>query len=138
MPRTSVRLIYNKFPDYAKQFPEAALKIAEETVKEIEKTIQSGMRQAGGGRTYTRGGRIHTASAPGQFPAIDTGALAGSMQYQIARGTYTIRLYSEDPKALYLEYGTSKMLARPFLTPATERSRGRFKRRMRALERYLK
>lgn len=138
MPRTSVRLLYNKFPEIAKKLPAAALKIAEETAKEIEKTIQSGMRQAGGGRTYSRGGRLHTASSPGQMPAIDTGALAASMKYQIARGTYTIRLYTENPYALYQEYGTSKQAARPFLTPAAERSRGRFKRRMRALERFLK
>jgi hypothetical protein len=138
MPKTSVRILYNRFPELARRLPAVALDVAEETVREIDEMVKREMAASGGGRTYTRGGRSHTASVPGAFPAIDTGALAGSMKYQIARGTYTVRYYSDDPKAAYLEYGTSKLLARPFLTPAAERNRKVFLNKMKNLEDRLR
>lgn len=126
MPKTTVRLLFNRFPELARKLPDAALAIAEETVKAIDDTIQTGMAASS------------SPSAPGQFPAIVTGALAGSLHYTIARGTYTIRYYSESFYAPMLEYGTSRMLARPFLTPAAERNRQLFLRKMKRLEDRLR
>lgn len=63
-------------------------------------------------------------SAPGQPPAIDTGELAGSLQVeQIKPQQYA--LTTDAPYAPYLEYGTSNMAPRPFMTPAAQRMRGK-------------
>lgn len=63
----------------------------------------------------------HQASAPGEPPATDTGKLIGS----IVAGAKDLRAYVEARSvyALWLEYGTRYMLARPFLLPAFERNR---------------
>jgi HK97 gp10 family phage protein len=68
------------------------------------------------GRAYKRGRKFHVASSPGYAPNVDTGALrasvrsrpAGRLAYQISVGT---------SYAAYLEYGTAKMAARPFMGP---------------------
>ena len=58
----------------------------------------------------------HQASAPGEAPARDTGELIRSMRYNSKRlrDGAEIIVRNEAPYATYLEYGTSKMLARPF------------------------
>jgi len=80
------------------------------------------------GRIYTRGGVEHQASAAGEAPATDTGRLIGSgradaeiLQGDKIRGLveYTVAY------AVYLEFGTRKMAARPFLVPAIERNKAR-------------
>ena len=76
------------------------------------------------GRVYRRRGIEHQASAPGQAPASDTGALIQSGQ----------AFYPSDPDpmivrgianwsaayALMLEVGTEKMAPRPFGRPALD------------------
>ncbi len=59
------------------------------------------------------------ASDPGDPPHRRSGQLASSIVYSLT-GT-TLRIGSTDPKAQYLEYGTERMAARPFLRPANER-----------------
>gem|GEM_PF-6044501 len=58
-------------------------------------------------------------SAAGSPPAIDTGALAASLQQN------DDRVGSPLGYAAQLEYGTSRMAARPWLRPAVERVRPR-------------
>tara|TARA_R100001086_G_C11723055_1_gene227453 strand:+ start:82 stop:531 length:450 start_codon:yes stop_codon:yes gene_type:complete len=88
---------------------------------EAVKSIQTGPKT---GRIYERYNprRTHQASAPGQAPASDTGNLASQiMVKQIDPDNYEVQ--SNAFYSPFLEFGTSKMLARPFLFPATERSR---------------
>lgn len=62
----------------------------------------------------------HQASAPGEAPASETGALVSGLQVQI-RGNQHSRsavIISSDPKASMLEFGTRKMAPRPHMTPA--------------------
>jgi hypothetical protein len=114
------------------------MEIVEETLQDIDNTVKTGMRASGGGRVYVRGGRAHQASAPGQMPAVDTAQLIGSLKHEIVRGKYVGYYYTENPYAAFLEYGTSKLLARPFLTPGAERARGKFMSKMKRLESRLR
>jgi len=59
---------------------------------------------------------IHQASAPGESPATDTGFLVSSIKAD--RKELSARVFSSLNYAFWLEYGTTKMEARPFLAPA--------------------
>ena len=88
---------------------------------EAIKSIQTGPKS---GRVYQKYNprRTHTASAPGQAPASDTGNLVS--QIMVRQQTKdNVLVESNALYSSFLEFGTSKMLARPFLFPATERSR---------------
>ena len=58
----------------------------------------------------------HIASAPGQYPASDTGRLAGSIK-AIISGTTAI-VGTNVAYGPMLEFGTSRMAARPWLLPS--------------------
>ena len=88
------------------------------------------------GRLYQRykPRRQHRASAPGEAPQSDTGRLAGSVQVD-NRGEVadvgTNLDYGE-----YLEHGTTKMAARPWLFPAAKRWQRKFQQLLeRAIQR---
>ena len=74
------------------------------------------------GRTYEKYNprRTHKASAPGQAPASDTGNLVSQIM-SVADGKNTL-VESRAEYSKFLEFGTSKMLPRPFLFPASEKS----------------
>jgi len=129
--RTVVTLTHNRFPEIARALPREVGEIVEETVLDIETQIKVGMASSHNGEWYGS----HQASAPGEMPAIDTGALAASIQTDVqkTKGTvYTNMEYSE-----FLEYGTVNMEPRPYFTPAAESARGPFLRKLRALESRL-
>ena len=57
-------------------------------------------------------------SAPGQPPAVQTGRLRNSIVHQPATaGNLFARAGTNVPYGKYLEFGTSKMAARPWLGP---------------------
>jgi HK97 gp10 family phage protein len=58
----------------------------------------------------------HQSSAPGESPATDTGFLASSIKAD--RKDLSAKVFSSLQYAFWLEYGTTKMEARPFITPA--------------------
>lgn len=49
-------------------------------VLKAKTVLQKEMPGSRGGRTYRRRGRYHVASAPGQFPAVDTGNLRARIE----------------------------------------------------------
>lgn len=136
--RTAVRIVYNKFPEIVRRLPGAAREIVEETIDEIDETVKRGMAASAGGRTYVRGGRTHVASAPGDMPAIDTTKLIGSLQKRIISGKAHGFYFTDNAYAVYLEYGTSKMAARPFMHPAADSAKRSFMRKFRRLEDRLR
>jgi HK97 gp10 family phage protein len=72
---------------------------------------------------YSTGGHAspHRASAPGEPPSSDTGALLNSISYKIdVDKTVFARVGSDKEYAIYLELGTRYMLPRPFLRPALD------------------
>ena len=86
--------------------------------------VTSIQRGPASGRTYKKSNptRTHTASAPGQPPMSDTGRLANSITFDRV-GDLTATVGSNLNYAPWLEYGTSRMAARPFFRPAVERMR---------------
>ncbi len=65
-------------------------------------------------------GVIHQASAPGEFPATDTGTLVRSVLGEVKKTTLEAVLSASTIYAKWLELGTRKMLPRPFLVPTLE------------------
>jgi HK97 gp10 family phage protein len=63
---------------------------------------------------------FHVPSAPGEPPANDTGNLVGTMthvQNQDQNGVVSSSVKTYAPYGKWLEYGTRKMAARPFIRP---------------------
>ncbi len=88
----------------------------------IEAQAKRSMQGTKSGRVYKRGEREHQASAPGEPPAIDMGALVNSI-YVGKPGPGTRDVGATMEYASYLEFGTSRMAARPWLIPAVESQR---------------
>jgi hypothetical protein len=106
--------------------------------KEIEQAVQDGLmavalvarndavrrvlRGPKTGRIYSKTNpkRVHQASAPGEAPATDLGALAGSILAEPVQGQLAANLVARMPYAVHLEYGTTRMAARPFMRPAAD------------------
>ena len=76
---------------------------------------------------------FHKASAPGQPPARATGDLARSWQVGVKKrgsverhgNVYRLVVGSNKPYAKWLEFGTSRMAARPYVRPVAEIMRRR-------------
>jgi HK97 gp10 family phage protein len=101
-----------------------------ETAVNIEAEVKLGIMQGpASGRTYTRGGVTHQASAPGEAPMSDTGALAGSVFHEM-EGELTATVGSRMAYANYLEFGTKKMAPRPIWEPTVEAERPLFRARV--------
>ena len=81
------------------------------SIQEVSSGKQVNRSRQGGG-TYT-----HTAAAKGQAPNNDTGDLVKSISAEKA-GDATYHVGSNLPHASWLEFGTKKMGARPWLQPA--------------------
>lgn len=103
-----MRVIFNKLPDIAKQAQPKAEAIIREAAFAVE-----------------RGAKLRIAG----WPAVDTGAMLNSTRatkekpllWKIAPGV---------EYAIYVEFGTYKMAARPFLFPALEAVKPLFFKRM--------
>jgi hypothetical protein len=73
----------------------------------------------------------HQASAPGEAPAADTGALSRPSAIVTKRkGDLTIELESTIAYAAYLEFGTQMIAPRPSWVPAVEKARPKFQLRI--------
>ena len=77
--------------------------------------------------------RLHRASAPGEAPANFTGSLKHALDFNVIGGDrmeFGVRQIFQNRKGTpagvtygkYLELGTSKMAARPFLKPAIKKN----------------
>lgn len=99
---------------------------------DIVKRIQRGPAS---GRIYERRGIVHQASAPGEAPMSDTGRLANSIYFTEGFGPsrgVSVQVGSNLVYAKYLEYGTRHMQERPYFTPAANKVRKTFTRRIEA------
>jgi HK97 gp10 family phage protein len=64
------------------------------------------------------------ASAPGQFPMSDTGRLASSVEFNLpTAGRLMGEVGTNVIYGRYLEFGTSRMAARPWLLPSFEKAK---------------
>ena len=84
---------------------------------------QSIHQHSSSGRTYGK----HTASSAGNPPNTDTGYLANNIYLVIETDGLAADVESRADYSEHLEFGTSKMRARPFLQPALEAKRQKIK-----------
>lgn len=89
---------------------------------DVIKAIQQGPKT---GRVYRRGNITHQASAPGEAPATDRGALVSSVYFEQTTSR-TATIGSRLAYSYYLEYGTVDIKPRPAWTPAVEKRRPAF------------
>lgn len=83
------------------------------------------MIKAAAARSITEGavsGKNHVPSAPGEPPNEDTGTLRRNITVTQV-GPLHVRVASNAPYSAHLEFGTSKMAARPFMGPAARATR---------------
>ena len=95
-----------------------------------KKGIQRGPKS---GKTYRRGNVVHQASAPGQYPATDTGRLASSVMVNLP--TPASMFGEVGTNVIYgpmLEFGTSRMAARPWLLPSFTQAKIGIEKKLRA------
>ncbi len=104
----TIKLEFNRFPEIAEALPVETGEIVKETAYEIE------------GEAKVR--------AP-----VDTGALRASIETSHPARTRS-EVATGVEYGVYQEYGTVKMPAQPFMTPAAEAARPRFMGKMRNLE----
>lgn len=97
----------------------AAGKFLGQLAIQLEGAIKKDLSQLGTGRSYrrTKAGLYHIASAPGSPPATDSGRLRSSITHEIGRDVdgLVARVGTNVKYAVYLEFGTRKMAARPFM-----------------------
>lgn len=93
-------------------------------VREIKKELSkpgSGRARRSGKKKFIQGVRVlsnrNRASAPGEPPAVDTGRLRASIIHEIEREfrTWIGTVGTNVEYAPSLEFGTTKMAARPFM-----------------------
>ena len=112
------------------EFDREATALVNRTAQNIRNTaVKSIQKQSPGGVTYEKYNprRSHVASAKGQPPNTDTGRLAGSIR-AVESGTPTAYVDALADYARDLEFGTRTMAARPFMTPAVEAEREKFRK----------
>ena len=67
-------------------------------------------------------GSGHVASAPGEFPNADSRLLDTSI-HTVVVGPNRVNVESTAPYSVALEFGTSRMAARPFMKPSANAKR---------------
>lgn len=110
---------------------EAITRVVTDTRAEAIRGIQRGPAS---GRVYEKyePRRTHQASAPGQYPMSDTGRLANSVDFNLpAPGRFEGMVGTNVVYGRYLEFGTSRMAARPWLMPSFEKAKVGVEKRLR-------
>ena len=137
MPRgglTITRVDLRRMQQIARDLPDALDDALNATAHEALAEIVLSFGSGPAGRTYTHEGVSHVASSPGHPPNVDTGALRASMRAE-KTGSLEYQVMDGVEYGVYLELGTERMAARPFVAPVIEQMRqGEFGRMMR---RYL-
>ena len=102
-----------------------AVNVQREAVKSIQEGGKSGV-------VYQKYNprRVHQASAAGEPPASDTSLLASNISLDIDPDGLGASVDSRADYSSFLEFGTSKMAARPFMQPALEVNRKKIKANM--------
>ena len=92
---------------------------------EMVRAIQSGPKT---GRVYKRRSVRHQASAPGEAPATDTGSLVGSLAIEPDPDGLGTKVLARSGYAMWLEFGTRRMAARPFFQRSFELHKKKIRR----------
>lgn len=105
----------------SRQIASALYRAGQEIELDAENSITSG----------SISGKGHVVSAPGQPPNADTRDLDSKIDtVLVSQNPPTVKVSAYSGHAVPLEYGTSKMEARPFMRPAVARNRAEVTRRV--------
>ena len=89
--------------------------------------VESILRGGKSGRVYEKyePRRTHQASRAGEPPASDTGFLASQIttEVKLQEDKVVGQIIASAPYAKHLEFGTTNMLARPFMQPALQKNK---------------
>jgi len=124
---TGVRDFQTQMRKLGSSFNEAVENGVWVTAQEVRTYAIKSIQEASPGKPVKRqrqsgkGTRPHIAAAVGQAPNSDTGKLVASIPTDKIESGY--RVGSNLPYATYLEFGTKKMGARPWLQPAVQANR---------------
>lgn len=89
--------------------PEAARTAANEALRDVGEDLTAAIKRALGSSAVSK---------PGSPPGDPTGGLAAALSAAVDAETSRLRITAASPHALFIEYGTRRMAARPFLRPA--------------------
>lgn len=136
MAKVKVR-VKNQDPKYTqavKGYENSARRIVAYALNETRNNAVKGILAGNkSGRVYTRRGVTHQASAVGEYPASDTGFLASNIHVVKDSNGLGGAVESRAEYSQFLEFGTTKMGARPFMQPSVEQVRPTLRRRLKEL-----
>tara|TARA_R100000951_G_scaffold32405_1_gene27606 strand:+ start:388 stop:819 length:432 start_codon:yes stop_codon:yes gene_type:complete len=103
-------------------------KIVTRSTMLVESTAKESIMKGGSGESVKRyqPNRTHTVSKPLDPPANDTGFLVSQITINVDSnpdGSVVGQIISSAPYSKALEFGTTKMTARPFMQPALEKNK---------------
>lgn len=110
----------SRWPEVAKQVHRGVTQGLEAAGEQMKFQLIAELNAPKTGRIYQRPGRTHQASAPGEPPATDYGVLERSITV-VEEGDGRVAVGTGDPKAVDLEFGSSRIAARPNFAPVAER-----------------
>ena len=125
---TSIKTRVTRAPKYAKveaKYASVVKNIIASGVQDTMNIAKTSIQQhQSKGRTYGK----HTASVAGNPPNSDTGFLASNIFMVLDADKFGGAVESRADYSGFLEFGTSKMGARPYLQPALEENRPKIRR----------
>ena len=125
---TSIKTRVTRAPKYDKveaKYASVVRNIIASGVQDTMNTAKTSIQQhQSKGRTYGK----HTASVAGNPPNSDTGFLASNIFMVLDADKLGGAVESRADYSGFLEFGTSKMGARPYLQPALEENRPKIRR----------
>jgi HK97 gp10 family phage protein len=125
---TSIKTRVTRAPKYAKveaKYASVVKNIIASGVQDTMNTAKTSIQQhQSKGRTYGK----HTASVAGNPPNSDTGFLANNIFMVLDADKFGGAVESRADYSGFLEFGTSKMGARPYLQPALEENKPKIRR----------
>lgn len=122
----------SKIPELTAELRQRAAELVTKTAFGIQGRIRISMSGPKRGRIYKRGSRTHQASAPGEAPAIDYGALVNSISV-VSEGDLLKIVGTNIEYAAVLEFGGAHIAPRPYFGPAFEAARPDFEKGMKEL-----
>lgn len=133
-----LRTRLKRIPDTGDNLVRKAMHEATGLVRgEAVTSIQRGNKT---GELYTKYNpkRQHQASAAGEAPATDTGLLVSSITSNVKQSGTTLigQIIASTEYAPALEFGTTKMAARPFMQPALDKNRKKINQKFKG--KYIK
>ena len=126
---------------------DSVLASIEDKTKQIERQLSKALKTSGydlvdslkdehtkgGGRykKYKRGrGRFHWSSMPGKSPNVDSGFLRRSITLSRYRKRFSVFVVVGEKYAKFLEFGTPRIAARPFIRKVSDIVKVRTKKRV--------